>query len=466
MNPQIATFLFTLGIIGLFVLDRDRNARTSKALWIPVIWLALAGSRNLGEWLALSAPEGDQYVEGSPLDRNVLTGLLVLGIIVLLRRRRTISFLRANVPILLYFFYCGVSVLWSDYPDVSFKRWVRTLGDLVIVLVVLTDPDWLAALKRLLTRVGFLLLPLSVLFIKYYPHLGRSFNPHGGQFSWTGVCTGKNTLGMICLIFGLASAWRILEIYGGKKNTRRSGPLIAHWIVLLTALWLLWEANSVTSNACFLLAGFVMAVLMHWPRLARKPAVVHMLVATVVLGAFCVLFLGIGSDLLKSAGRDSTLTGRYDIWHLAIGLDTNPLLGTGYESFWLGPRLEAVRKIYPNHVNQVHNGYLEVFLNVGWVGVTLLAVVIFTGYRRIVAAVVRRSVATDLCLAYFVVAVIYNFTEGGFKMMYPIWIFFLLATIAGSKLSSLKPRVSASIAPPTRFWADQPVVSTHMLEEV
>jgi exopolysaccharide production protein ExoQ len=468
MSPQLATLAFTLGILGLFLLNRDKKARTSIALWIPVLWLLLAGSRNVGEWMQLGQPttESDSaYLEGNPVDRNVLSVLLVLGMIALLQRRqRTFALLRANAPILLFFGYCGISFLWSDHPDVSFKRWVRAVGDVVMVLVVLTDRDWMSALKRLFARVGYLLLPLSILFILYYPTIGRSYGRWDGKMVWTGVTTGKNTLGMVCMIFGLGALWRVLDAYGEKKSARKYGPLIANGVLIVMAIFLLWKANSVTSIACFALSGAVM-ILIRRRALARRPLLVHSLVAVVVVGAFCVLFLGIGSGLLQNVGRDATLTGRTDIWQLAISLSGNPLVGTGYESFWLGSRLEAVRRIYPNHVNQVHNGYLEIFLNLGWIGVILLAVLIVSGYRKIAAAVHRQYSAADLMLAYFVVGIVYNFTEGGFKMMYPVWIFFLLATMAVLQPLSLKAKTTV---PKVRSaWADLPAVSTYAsLEEV
>ena len=80
MAPGIATILCAGGIIGLFVLDRDRNARISKALWIPVLWISLSGSRMVSQWLGLSLriATADQAVEGSPLDRNILAGLIAL----------------------------------------------------------------------------------------------------------------------------------------------------------------------------------------------------------------------------------------------------------------------------------------------------------------------------------------------------------------------------------------------------
>ena len=435
---QLAILVFAVGILGLFLLNRDRRARTSKALWIPVVWLLIAGSRNVGEWsqtLTLGRPIGigssDAYLEGNPVDRNVLGGLIALGIIVLFRRRRQVgALLRRNAPILLYFFYCGASILWSDYPAVAFRRWPRALGDLVMLMVVLTDPDRSAALKRLLARTGFVLVPLSILLIRYYPELGRSYGADGTP-SWGGVTGGKNSLGMISLIFGLGSAWRFLAAYQDKNAPDRKRLLIAHGALLVMTLYLLREANSATSLACFVLAGGVM-VLTSQVALARKPVLVHLLVAAVISMSLFALFFDSGGDLVGTLGRNSTLTGRTDVWKRVLGIVQNPLFGSGFESFWLGARLEYMRRL-DEGLNQAHNGYLEVYLNLGGIGLALLAVMMVRGYRNIVVGLRRDQDVSRLMLAYFVVAVIYNCTESGFKMMSPIWIFFLLALMVVAK---------------------------------
>ena len=71
-------------------------------------------------------------LQGSPLDRFLLTGLLVAGVTVLLARSRLAgTWLRANGPIVAFFIYCAISTLWSEYPDVAFKRWTKAVGNLV-----------------------------------------------------------------------------------------------------------------------------------------------------------------------------------------------------------------------------------------------------------------------------------------------------------------------------------------------
>src|SRR5437868_14984547 len=92
-----------------------------------------------------------------------------MSVVVLAKRGCKVGkLLSANGAIVLFLLYCGASILWADYPDVTFKRWIKALGDLAMVLIVLTDEDPSAALKRLLARVGFVLIPASILLAKYY----------------------------------------------------------------------------------------------------------------------------------------------------------------------------------------------------------------------------------------------------------------------------------------------------------
>jgi O-antigen ligase len=387
MNPLIATIACAVVIATLFMLNRDRGTPTSIALWIPVVWLLIAGSRNVSEWLQWGGTidAADRYLEGNPVDRNVLTILMACGVIVLLgRKQRIASILRANTPLLVYFFYCGISIFWSDYTLVAGKRWFRGLGDVIMLLVIFTDPSWRIALKRVLTRVGVLLLPISVLLIKYFPYWGRAYGQDGTAY-WTGVAAGKNSLGMISLIFGLSAVWCFLGAYRSRENRFRTRHLVAHGTVVVIALWLLWVANSKTSLVCFVLACSLMIVT-TFSTFARKPAVLFSMVITLVSIAFAVLFLGVGGGALEAMGRNSSLTGRTDIWKVVIKFADNPWVGSGYESFWLGKRLEQIADaLNVKLLNQAHNGYIEIYLNLGWIGVVLLAVLIVTGYRTIIS---------------------------------------------------------------------------------
>ena len=451
MVASIATLAFTLGIAVLFRLARDGRSQTSKALWLPVAWLSLGGSRMVSEWLQMAPPStADQYLEGSPLDRNVVTSMLAIGVLVLVaRRQRLQAFAAANWPIILFYLYCGVSIFWSDYPDVALKRWIKTLGDLVMVTIVVTEANPTAAIKRVITRTAFLLIPLSILLIKYYPDLGRAYESWTWRLVYVGVTQNKNSLGMICMVLGVGCWWCLLQAFQSKNrygwaiqigNRDRWATMIAHGAVLAMSLWLLMIANSATSVVCLAL-GITVITLTSLIPIARQPAAVHFLTGTLQLGLISALFLDLGAGLLSGLQRDSTLTGRTVLWDQVLRMTVDPLFGAGYESFWLGTRLEDLWKIWWWHPRQAHNGYLETYLNLGWTGIILLAVVVIVGYARAVGAVYRREDTGSLRLAFIVVAIGYNLTEAAFKMMHPVWIFFLFAILAVPKVRVNQPSV-------------------------
>jgi exopolysaccharide production protein ExoQ len=413
-------------------------------LWLPVLWMLFAVSAS--KWLQEGPRSAIDQIEGNPLQRNILTGLLAVGLIVLIGRgRRALALVRMNGPILLFIAYCAVSTLWSDYPDVAFKRWIKALGDVVMVMIILSEPEWSSAVKRFLARVAFLLVPISVLLIQYYPVIGREYKSQDGRQVFVGVTNDKNMLGVICLLFGLGAVWRVLHAL--RESPRNYRLVIAHGAILAMVMWLFRRANSMTSFACFAMAtGLIVAT--SFPALARKRAVVHLLVATVLAVAFLALFLDVGAGLVETLGRDATLTGRTELWQEIVVMNGNPLFGTGFESFWMGTRLDKIWSNHWWHPNEAHNGYLEVFLNLGWTGLALLAVVIVTGYRNALRRLRRNPEAGGLALAFLVVGVTYSFTEAGFRLLNPVWIAFVLAAIAVP--NSPVPEISAARDSPAK----------------
>ena len=136
------------------------------------------------------------------------------------RRVRVGPLLRKNVLILLFFSFCVVSIFWSDFPFVAFKRIIKAIGDLAMVLIILTESNPMVALKRLVTRLGFLLFPLSILFTKYYPAIGRRLT-----MSWTmettGVTTQKNELGLVCMMYGVLFRVDDVTVYRERQDPGR-----------------------------------------------------------------------------------------------------------------------------------------------------------------------------------------------------------------------------------------------------
>jgi exopolysaccharide production protein ExoQ len=443
MNPSLASLIYACGIIGLFYLNRDNTVRTSKALWIPVIYLWIVGSRPVSAWLGITpAAVTKVQPDGSPLDAAILGVLLIAAIAVLVRRsKRVLAFLLLSWPILAYLVYCLVSVAWSYHPDIAFKRWIKSLADPAMCFVIVTDPQPVAALKRLISRVGFVLLPVSMLLIRYYGDLGRGYTP-SGQIMNTGVTTFKNELGATVLVVCVCTVWQVITLLRTRRQHIRGRQLLAQGTLLAFGLALFVMADSQTSIACFLLgSGLLFATRLRVIRI--RPARVHMLCSLIILTGGMILFFGSESGVVQAMGRESTFSGRTDIWAALLEAAPNGIVGAGFESFWISPNvlkfqrtLEAENWYHPEALNEAHDGYLEVYLNLGLVGVGLILWILISGYRRAVAAFRRNPSLGGLMLACIIPSAFYSLTEAGFRMVYVMWIFLLFAVVSASGIAA------------------------------
>jgi O-antigen ligase len=138
----------------------------------------------------------------------------------------------------------------------------------------------------------------------------------------------------------------------------------------------------------------------------------------------------VGSAAFTFLQRDSTLTGRTELWQEVLAMAGNSMIGTGYESFWLGERLAYLWNLHWWRPNQAHNGYIELYLNLGWLGVALFVIFLLAAYLRAARGVRLGDSYASLRLAWVVIAVIYNFTEASFRMQNLAWVFVLFA-VAG-----------------------------------
>src|SRR5690242_1381505 len=326
----IATAAVGFGILALFAIYRDPKSRTSPSLWIPTVWILLAGSRMVSVWFGSPVDlmrTASQAGEGSPLDSVILSGLLMMGILVLVcRGNRVLRLLKMNWPLLDFFGYCALSAYWSATPDLALKRWIKATGDVVMVLIILTDRNRMEAIKRIITRIAFILMPLSVLLITYYPSIGRTYSLEDGYVTNIGVTTNKNMLGVICLVAGLGCVWLFIKALHERR--RRNRQLLALGAALVTIAWVFILADSMTPLFCFLM-GSMLIIMVNLPG-TRKPSNVHIAVAAMMFAAALVfVFPEIFTAIIRAFGRNSTLTGRTDLWKALTAMDTHPWFGTG-----------------------------------------------------------------------------------------------------------------------------------------
>lgn len=432
MPPPLALALTLLFIVFLFRREARLSHKPSPALWIPSIWMLIIGSRSVTEWANLGAPvqSTGSLEEGSPLDRTVFFSLMISGLIVLFKRRVAwAEVFRNNVWMVLFFLYCGISILWSDFPFVAFKRWTKGLGDPIMMLIIMTDPQPIKALETVIKRCAYILLPLSVLFIKYYPHLGRTYSEWTGQASYTGVTTNKNLLGFVCMLCGLFFVWKLAEDWRKSRETGERGDMVVSVGFLFMIGWLFQMSDSKTS-----LVGLILGSLVYYClglRSVRAHVGSFLVVAILVFSVLQVAF-DITEIIIASAGRDATLTGRTELWEVLLPMAENPWIGTGYESFWLGDRMAKLSSLWYWKPTQAHNGYIETYLNLGWIGLFILGGVVLSCYSKIRAMLsldsemMERVSMGRFGLAFLAVYLVYNITEGAFKSLHFLFVIFLV----------------------------------------
>lgn len=433
MQQFIPILYLLAGLAVVFYRDRKADVRTSPALWIPIVWLTLVSSRPLTEWTPAKASfvTSDQFAEGSPINA-VAFGIMSVAALLVLNWRvaRVRAFFRVNAPILIFFVYCVASIFWSDHMFITMKRGIKAVGELLVVAVVLTDPRPRLAMRRFLLAPAIILLPMSVLLIVFLPALG-TYSGTDGRVFYGGVATNKNTLGLACMVHGLACLWYWLEAYRDREKPHRQRELLLFGVLYLTALGLILRANSMTAFVSLAIGSLFMLILSQ-RRVLLQRGFIHVLMAVLVLAPLLTILIDTTGVMAHSLGRKASLTGRTEIWNAVLSVKINPLLGTGFESFWLGNRLDQVWTfISPGErgIQEAHNGYIELYSNLGWIGIILLAGLLLIGYRSAVAGLYDNARDSVVRLAFIVAALTYNMSEAGFRMLNPVWIMFLLSVI-------------------------------------
>src|SRR5215831_1973867 len=430
MPPLIALILWLVLLLALLRFDPARDQGVSFAVWIPVIWMFIVGSRLPSQWLGVQVGSFAEAAEsGNSLDRTVFSVLILASVLVLMSRSfNWLGFFSRNLFLLAFLSFGLASIFWSDFPFVALKRWFRDFGNYLVILVPLTEANALGAIRALIRRSCYLLIPLSILLIKYFPALARQYESYSGTVSFVGAATSKNMLGTVCLIGGIFFFWDLVTRWPERKERRARRIVALDLAFFAMTLWLLNLSKSATSQVCLALGCLVIGAA-HLRMVKRNPMLIKVLVP---VGFFLFLILVFGFEMTgkvaQQLGRDPTLTDRTVIWNAVLSVHTNPFLGTGYESFWIGSRILQVWQVRYG-INEAHNGYIDVYLNLGGIGLVLLSGFLFAGYRRICQKFTESYALGVLGLATWAVILFYNMTEAAFKGGL-LWLMLLLCATA------------------------------------
>lgn len=377
-------------------------------------------------------------MEGSPLDALIAGLLIIVSYGILARRQMSWgSVIRDNWPVFLFYFYLLVSVLWAESTFVSSKRWFKEFGNIAVLLVILTEVNPLQAFRAVFVRCTYLMLPLSVIFIRWFPNLGRVYSRHSGEMEATGVTFQKNSLGMTTLVCTLILIWDWMEWSQPGLPRQKKFDRFLPFAFFTMAGYLLYLCNSKTSLSCLILGGSIILAA-RVPLLREKVSVLggYVLMGIVTFFLLDQMF-GITESLVHSMGRDMTFTGRTDVWREILALNTPPIFGTGFLSFWSD--LSYQSRLPDWVVSSAHNGYLEMYIDGGVVGVSLLVFMLFLLALKMNRQLASRGNYALVRFAILLVVIVSNFSESNFGRMSAVGFLFLLAAIDIPTLRRVAP---------------------------
>lgn len=351
-----------------------RNAQTGLA--VVALFLVFAGEavRNLVGW---------------PIFLGAATVVTITYIVIIIQRRTSISWRKIPAWLILFLAIACASAAWAfSTPNTLLTLWPLLMISISSLGITATLP-WADFVRALGTTLRWV-LGLSLLFELWvslvvrgpiYPEwLDTSGEKPAAVYEWSrnllleggpiqGIVGNRNQLGFIALIALIVfcvqladrtvwRAWGIVWIFvalGTLALTRSATVILALVAVALVLVFALWTRS--------------LSPLRRWP-------VYLVAVAVTIAGAAAVAFAR--PALLAIFGKSEDLTGRLNFWANVTELaGQRPALGWGWLSPWV-PWLEPFNNLAIQkgvHYLQAHNVWLDVWLQIGVVGVVALAMV-------------------------------------------------------------------------------------------
>ena len=341
--------------------------------------------------------------------------------------------------------FACLSVFWSQAPGVTARAGVQYLSHVVCALIAMRVVDTRTLVRGGLIGTGLVLF-YSLAFGVY------NLDPLDGTYSFVGAFASKNQLGFyasLAVLFAFAAFF-----LGAERGVWKLGAAGA----VLVALYCLKASQSATSVLTTIaIAGLCLAL-----RALGILAPAHRKTLFLVLAVLAVLVLlagayGGGYEMVLGAfGKDATLTGRTYLWQQGIETAHEaPIVGIGYQAFWVSGFSEAERLWYDFFIStrsgfHFHNTFIAVAVETGLVGclmlTTVLAATLAGHLRRLlstahdVEALVLFTVAALLAVRTFVEIDILNPYHVGSFLLY----------FAAGKLADTRRGIAGNPSPDER----------------
>ena len=391
-------------------------------LWCALVVLFMAGMRGLVYRVRLQFGE----VSGSFLDDRptqvIFHGLYIGAIVVGWRRSGQRLDRRVALPLASL---CGLLVLSTTWSI----EWGRTLNQSLLVasgtLAVVVLASRLDSRSVLTALVASSAVAVALSVVAVALDWQYSTDRRGRM---TGVFYNRNSLGLVASMLLVSSAL----LWWQRRFDGRVRWIALVLVAVSVTVW--WRSGSATSMIAAVSGLLAAAWLVGFTRssggVRRVLAWIPVVLVVVVTAA--VVWREWFADLI---GRDATFTGRTSTWGLLV--DTwarRPLVGFGFFAGWFDPELrDGLRAIGYNHW-EAHNGYLEVLLGAGVVGVAIVGWLVVSVGRCIWMR--RADEHAPVWLALVVFAAVSNVGETNIGANRLVWLVLVAAVASGGSRSS------------------------------
>ncbi|WFU38836.1 O-antigen ligase family protein [Bradyrhizobium sp. CB82] len=312
--------------------------------------------------------------------------------------------------ILVFPLVCLASTAWSIDPYNTFKA-ASTLILFIFATAAICSLLEIDVYCNVVIKVMIFVILSSVVMAIAFPKYGT--HQVGDIFDdirvgvWRGVFSHKNQLGEAAS----------LSTFTFLCFRRPVGAPLVLWVIY-TAAAIACLVFASSAGAFFTVCGLL---LYYW--LVRVTAGQSIVLALLIIAATLIVytvFQLFADDLVALVGKDMTFTGRTEIWSIALDAAwERPVLGFGYFAATMDPLgIDALRPILTLGMKSiaVHNGYLNVLIDTGIVGLTSLAmwflIVIVRGLQRVNASTSPERDYFMLLVFFPIGTVFFSFVEG------------------------------------------------------
>lgn len=393
---------------------------------IPLLYLLLSTTDIFNFWQNNGLTiETMDYTKGSVLI-STLGNFLILNMLFILFKNfyRTKKLILDNFFILVLMGVLFVSCFWSPVFYVSIRKFIKLFGlYLVFILIQVDSLKYMKDLRYLLKYYFLISSFLSLALLILFPQWG--YMSYGNEVIPKGIFVHKNQLGAFAAFFLL---WFFYE--------KQKGRII--YSILCVILLLISQAIGAMLSLILSVCTVFLIRLMFSDRYKEKVNLkIGLFSVMLMLGLIFYLFIDYKNldpvmYTLNFLNKDSTLTGRVDLWPLLItyGIQHHFLLGCGYEAFFINPDISGLMRLLGWQALNAHNGLLHIFVNNGIVGLALSALIfILTFYKNIVYNNMKN-------ISYLLLFAFCNVSDATFFRTYFTFFFFLITCINNnSKIS-------------------------------